>query len=58
LSLLNSFVNDRKNETKETDENFPDKNKLTKYISFDKPKQCLNFEEFNIDSYLNTLKGK
>ena len=36
------------------------KKKQTKYISFDKSKQSLNFDEFyiQIDSYLSTIEGK
>jgi hypothetical protein len=48
------------NETKETDENSPNEKKHKKYLSFDKPKQSLNFEEFDIqiDSDLSKIEGK
>ena len=44
-------------------ENSPNKKKQTKLrysISFNRPKQCLNFDEFDIqiDSYLNSIEGK
>jgi hypothetical protein len=60
LFIAKKYLQFFKNETKETDENSPNEKKQTKYISFDKPKQSLNFDEFDIqiDSYLSTIEGK